>query len=65
MQAESAIQKRDYAAAEPLLAKVVKDDPANYEAWFDLGFTENVLGKVDESIAAYRKSVAVKPDVFE
>jgi Flp pilus assembly protein TadD len=64
-QAESFIQKRDYASAEPLLRKAIADDPANYEAWFDLGFTKNGLGKVDESIAAYRKSVEAKPDVFE
>jgi tetratricopeptide (TPR) repeat protein len=64
-QAEDLIQKRDYAAAEALLHKVVARDPANYEAWFDLGFAENALDKVDESIAAYRKSVAAKADVFE
>ena len=64
-QAEAFIQKKDYAAAEPLLKKVVAADPANYEAWFDLGFAENGMGKVDDSIAAYRKSVEAKPDVFE
>lgn len=64
-QAEDAIQKRDYASAEPLLRKVVDRDPSNYVAWFDLGFLENAVGKVDESIAAYRKSVEAKPDVFE
>src|SRR5271165_137188 len=64
-QAEDLIQKRDFAAAEPLLRKVVASDPANYVAWFDLGFAENGLGKTDESIAAYRKSVSAKPDVFE
>ena len=64
-QAETAIEKRDYAGAEPLLRKTVERDSANYVAWFDLGFVENALGKVDESIAAYRKSVAAKPDVFE
>ncbi len=64
-QAEDAIQKRDYAAAEPLLRKVVDHDPSNYVAWFDLGYLENAVGKVDESIAAYRKSVEAKPDVFE
>ena len=63
--AEELIQKKDYASAEPLLRQVVNGDPANYEAWFDLGFAENGLGKVDDSIAAYRKSVAAKPDVFE
>ncbi len=64
-QAEAAIEKHDYAAAEPLLQKVVAADPANYQAWFDLGFVDNNLGKTDDSIAAYRKSVAAKPDVFE
>lgn len=64
-QAESLIQKKDYAAAEPLLRKVVESDSANYVAWYELGFVNNGLGKVDESIAAYRKSVAAKPDVFE
>ena len=64
-QAEDLIQKRDLVAAETLLRKAVAADPTNYVAWFDLGFAENGLGKVDESIAAYRKSVAAKPDVFE
>jgi Tfp pilus assembly protein PilF len=63
--AEAAIEKKDYAAAEPLLRTLVGRDPASYVAWFDLGFVENGLGKVDESITAYRKSVAAKPDVFE
>ena len=64
-QAEAAIEKRDYAAAESLLHKVVEHDAASYVGWFDLGFVENALGNVDASIAAYRKSVAAKPDVFE
>ena len=63
--AEAEIEKRNYSAAEPLLRKVVEKDSASYVAWFDLGFVENALGKVDESIAAYGKSVAAKPDVFE
>jgi tetratricopeptide (TPR) repeat protein len=65
MQAESAIEKLDYAAAETLLRKAVERDVTSYVAWFDLGFVENALGKVQDSIAAYRKSVAAKPDVFE
>jgi tetratricopeptide (TPR) repeat protein len=64
-QAESAIEKRDYAGAEPLLRKLLEREPASYVGWFDLGFVENALGKLDDSIAAYRKSVAAKPDVFE
>src|ERR1035438_1373662 len=64
-EAEAAIEKKNYSGAESLLRKLVEHDPANYAGWFDLGFVENVLGKVDDSIAAYRKSVAAKPDVFE
>lgn len=63
--AEAAIEKQDYSAAEPFLHKLVEHDPMSFEGWFDLGFVENALGKVDDSIAAYRKSVAAKPDVFE
>ena len=64
-QAEDAIQKNDFAAAEGLLKKAIDKDPKNYQAWFDLGFALNRLARTDESIAAYRKSVALKPDVFE
>jgi tetratricopeptide (TPR) repeat protein len=64
-QAESAIEKKDYATAEPLLKKIVETSPNNYLAWFDLGFVYNVQGDAPQSIEAYRKSVAAKPDVFE
>src|SRR6266567_904583 len=67
--AEELIQKQDYAAAEPLLRKVLagdaENDAGNYVVWFELGFVENGHGKTDDSITAYRKSVAAKPDVFE
>ena len=43
----------------------MEHDATSYVGWFDLGFVENALGNVDASIAAYRKSVAAKPDVFE
>ena len=64
-QAEDAIQKNDFAAAEVLLKKALEKDPNNFQAWFDMGFTLNRLSREEESIAAYRKSVAAKPDVFE
>jgi len=64
-QAETAIEKKDYPTAQALLKKVVAAGPNNYQAWFDLGFVENAMDNPQESIAAYRKSVAAKPDVFE
>lgn len=63
--AEDLIQKKEFAAAEALLQKVVQSEPSDYVGWFDLGFVENALGRPEKSVAAYRKSVAAKPDVFE
>ncbi len=63
--AEAAIDKQKYPAAEDFLHTLLEREPGNYVGWFDLGFVENELGKVGDSIAAYRKSVAAKPDVFE
>lgn len=63
--AEELIQTKNYSDAENLLHKVTDSDSGNYVAWFDLGFVENALGKTDDSIGAYRKSVTAKPDIFE
>jgi tetratricopeptide (TPR) repeat protein len=64
-QAEAAIEKRDFAAAEPLLAKAVAGNPKDYRAWYDLGYVYGSTGRKLEQIDAYRKAVAAKPDVFE
>ena len=63
--AETAIDKGDYAGAEPLLRQVVSAQTDNYAAWYDLGFVYHELGQSDQSIGAYRKSVAANPNVFE
>ncbi len=64
-QAETAMQKSDFAAAEALLQKAIAGKPNDYRAWFDLGYVYNSLQRPADSVAAYRKSVAAKPDVFE
>ena len=64
-EAEAAMEKKDWAAAERELRDVVAKDAKNYRAWFDLGFVFSETGRRPEAIGAYRKSVAAKPDVFE
>jgi len=64
-QAEAAIQKHDYATAEPLLQQAVAQNPDDYLAWFDLGYVYKATKQLEKAIEAYRKSVAGKPDVFE
>jgi tetratricopeptide (TPR) repeat protein len=63
--AEAALEKKDYAAAQPLLENISAANPANYQVWFDLGFLYHAQGKAAGSIAAYRKAVAANPDIFE
>src|SRR5437764_5087734 len=65
LQAETALQKQDYPAAEPLLLKAVAQDAADYRSWFDLGFLYRATNRPEDAIAAYRKSVAINPKVFE
>jgi tetratricopeptide (TPR) repeat protein len=64
-EAESDLDKQEYASAETLLKKYLEAHSDDYAAWYDLGFAYHQLGKRDDSIAAYRKSVSAKPDVFE
>jgi tetratricopeptide (TPR) repeat protein len=64
-QAEAAMQKNDFPAAQSLLQQAVSANPGDYRAWFDLGYVFNAQKQIPEAIDAYRKSVAAKPDVFE
>ena len=64
-QAETAMQHDDFTTAESLLQKAVAAKPADYRAWFDLGYVYNATNRLPEATEAYRKSVAAKPDVFE
>jgi len=65
IQAEKAIDIDDYVTAENKLRRVVADDDTNYRAWFDLGYVYTATHREADAIAAYRKSIAAKPDLFE
>jgi tetratricopeptide (TPR) repeat protein len=64
-QAEAAIEKQDYAAAEKLLLPVVASNPKNALAWYDLGYVYKATKRPTLAIDAYRKSVAATPDLYE
>jgi Flp pilus assembly protein TadD len=65
IQAEKAIDIDDFVTAENKLKDVVSDDDTNYRAWFDLGYVYTATHRDADAIAAYRKSLAAKPDLFE
>jgi tetratricopeptide (TPR) repeat protein len=64
-QAESAIEKQDYAGAEKLLLPVVAANPKDSTAWYDLGYVYKATKRRSEAIDAYRKCLATKPDVYQ
>ncbi len=64
-QAEAALDRKDYAAAEPLLKKAVSDDARDYRAWFDLGLLYKATNRRADAIDAYRNSVAADSSFFE
>lgn len=60
-----AVQAREFATAEPILKQAAETNPQNYQAWFYLGYVYNATNRRDEAIAAYRKAVALQPQVLE
>lgn len=64
-EAESALDHHDYPTAEQKLNEAVAQNPKDFRAWYDLGFVLNATDRKPEAVAAYRKSVAVNPQVFE
>lgn len=58
-EAEFAVQLRDHARAEPLLAKAVSIIGDNPDHWIMLGATRRRLGNTDGARQAYRSALAV------
>jgi Tfp pilus assembly protein PilF len=57
-QANEALQKRDFAAAEKLLTTLTHDNPKDPHLLFDLGLTEENLNHEEAAEAAYRAASA-------
>jgi Flp pilus assembly protein TadD len=61
--AEEAINKKDYASAEPLLLTVTKNNPQDFRAWYDLGFVYAQTNRPEEAITAFKKSIAIDASI--
>jgi len=65
IEAEKALDKKDYTRAEQLLRSATSASPNHYRSWFDLGVLYSLTGRKPQAIEAYQKSVAIKPELFE
>ena len=64
-QAVQALDAQQPAAAEGLLRKAVAAEADDYTAHFHLALALSLQGKDDEGIAEYRKTLELKPALFE
>jgi tetratricopeptide (TPR) repeat protein len=63
--AESLLQKQQYAQAEEKLLVIVTQQAENPQAWFDLGFAQSHQSKNAEAITTYKKATTLDPKWFE
>ena len=55
------LESNNFAAAIPLLEKVVAAVPRNADAYNYLGYSHRKLGNWDRSFSAYQKALAINP----
>jgi tetratricopeptide (TPR) repeat protein len=59
--AQDALDRKDFAAAIPLLEKIAAAKPAEAMPHFELGFAYSGLNKNPEAIAEYRRAISLDP----
>src|ERR1039458_10619092 len=60
-----ALDAGKYEAAADSFAKAIAADPKDYYAHFNLAMAYTFLHRDDEGIAEYRKTLEVKPGLYE
>jgi hypothetical protein len=51
--------KKNWAELKLVTEKWVKDEPTNTEAWYELGYANEKLGKVEDALVAYDKALEI------
>src|SRR5439155_1931762 len=65
IEAEKALDQKDYARAKKLALAATIASPQDSRAWFDLGLAERGAEEIPAAIGALRRAVALKSDFFE
>ncbi len=62
---QKALDEGRYEAAAQAFVKAVEADPKDYSAHFNLALAYSFLGKDAEGVAEYRKTLELKPGLYE
>jgi len=60
-----ALEAQKYDAAVEAFSKAIAADPKDYFAHFNLGLAYTFLNKIPEGLAEYRKTLELKPGLYE
>ncbi len=60
-----ALEQKNYSAAVQAFTKAVAADPKDYALHFHLALSHSLAGHDTEAIAEYRKTLELKPDVYQ
>lgn len=60
-EAKTLLADGKYEAAVPLLQRTVADDPRNDDAWHDLGYASQRLGRNNEALGYYERALSIRP----
>src|SRR4051812_12154755 len=60
-----ALDDHQYEAAAQAFGKAIEADPSDYSAHFNLALAYSLLGKDVEGVAEYRKTLELKPKLYE
>jgi len=60
-----ALENRQYESAVDQFRKAVAADPSDFSAHFNLALAYGFLGRDEDGIAEYRKTLDLKPDLYE
>ncbi|MGA8594981.1 MAG: tetratricopeptide repeat protein [Bryobacteraceae bacterium] len=60
-----ALDRRDYQQAEQVFSQLLKNDPKDYSASFNLALAEAGLKKDAEAIANFKRTLELKPGLYQ
>src|ERR1700728_2169345 len=64
-QGMKALDEKRYQAAVDSLTQAIAADPKNYSLHFNLALAYSLMGKNAEAIPEYKKTLELKPDLYE
>jgi tetratricopeptide (TPR) repeat protein len=54
------VYRNDFPKAADYFSKAIEVDPAYFEAWFNRGYANELMGKYDQAVSDYKKALQIQ-----